>query len=377
MIEELEALQAKGLYRRLRTLSKGRGARAVWEGKEILLFCGNDYLGLSQHPRVVEAAEKALRTHGVGAGAARLISGTSELHTELEKALASFKEKERALVFGAGYLANVGVLSALAGEKDLILMDKLSHASLIDGARISQAALRVFPHKNYEQCERILKKGAGFRRRILVSDTLFSMDGDLADLTELIRLKKKYDCLLVLDDAHGIGVFGRGGRGVTEGREAEIDVIVGTLSKAFGVFGGFAVSSHTLVERMIHFSRSFIFATASPPLLLAASLEALHLIQEAPGLRERLWQNVDRVKAFLTQIGFALETRSPILPLLIGEEKEAVEVSEALLEQGIFIPAIRYPSVPKGKARLRLTVSAAHTEEDLERLFSGLSGVFK
>jgi glycine C-acetyltransferase/8-amino-7-oxononanoate synthase len=375
LAEELQELQAKGLYRKLKTLSRGRGTRAVWEGKEVILFCGNDYLGLSQHPSVVGAAREALDQYGAGAGAARLISGTSSLHTELEKELASFKQKERALVFGAGYLANLGVLGALAGEKDLIVMDKLSHASLIDGAKLSQATLRVFPHRNYEQCEKILEKADGFRRRMLVSDSVFSMDGDLADLSALVRLKEKYDCLLVVDDAHGIGIFGSEGRGVTEGWEEKIDAIVGTLSKALGVFGGFVAADEIFVERMINFSRSFIFATAPPPALAAAALEALRLIREVPKLRATLWQNVDRVRSVFAQKGFSLGERSPIVPLLIGEEAEAVRISEALLERGILIPAVRYPAVPKGKARLRVTVSADHREEDFEKLFKALSQV--
>jgi len=374
LTEELAELQAKGLFRKLRTLSHYRGTRADWEGKELILFCGNDYLGLSRHPRVIQAAHLALEKYGVGAGAARLISGTSDLHTQLEEELARFKGKERALVFGSGYLTNLGILSALAGEKDLIVMDKLCHASIIDGARLSGATLRFFPHKNYSRCDEILRNNDRFGKKILVSDSVFSMDGDLADLTELVWLKKKHDALLVIDDAHGIGVFGEMGQGVVDGGvKDEVDAIVGTLSKSLGVFGGFAAASAPLVETLINLSRTFIFATAPPPVLLAASLESLRLIQEDPSLREQLWQNVERVQRFLTGKGFKLQTLSPIFPILIGDENEAVRVSEALLDRGILIPAIRYPTVPRGKARLRLTVSAAHTEEDLTQLFRALS----
>ena len=375
VLQELDELREKGLYREPRTLEGHRGTRAVWRGKEILLFCGNDYLGLSRHPQVIHAAQEALQEYGIGAGAARLISGTTELHTRLEEKLARFKRKERALLFGTGYLANLGVLGALAGEKDLLVMDKLCHASLIDGTRLSLAALRIFPHKNYRQCEALLEKSRGYGRKILVSDAVFSMDGDSADLEELIRLKEKYGCLLVIDDAHGIGVLGLEGRGATEGFEEKIDVLTATLSKALGVFGGFAAASAVWVEHLINFSRSFIFATAPPPALQAASLEALRLIQEEPRLREKLWENIERVRVFLAQKGFRLETRSPILPILLGEEREALRISEELLQKGILIPAIRYPTVSKGKARLRLTVSAAHTEEDLERLFEALGEI--
>ncbi len=373
--EELQDLKARGLFRKIRTLTDWRGTRARWEGEELLLFCGNDYLGLSQNPSVIEAASKALREYGVGAGAARLISGTTQLHTTLETQIARFKRKENALVFGAGYLANLGALTALAGEKDLIVMDKLCHASLIDAARLSGARLRIFLHKNYDKAREILKNSTGFRRRVLVSDSVFSMDGDLADLSELVRLKKGYDAVLLVDDAHGTGVLGREGRGATEGFEKEIDVITGTFSKAFGVFGGFAAASGTLVQHLVNTARPFIFATAPPPSLMAAILESLRLISEAPALREKLWQNVKKVQNFLTRQGVETNPGSPIFPVLIGDEKEAVRISETLLEKGILLPAVRYPSVAKGKARLRLTVSAAHTDGDFEKLFRALEEV--
>jgi 8-amino-7-oxononanoate synthase len=381
LTEELEALRTQGLFRNLRTLSNLRSTHATWNGKELTLFCGNDYLGLARHPRVIQAAHEALAKYGVGAGAARLISGTSELHTELEEALARFKGKERALVFGSGYLANVGVLTALADQLDLIVMDKLCHASLIDGARLSGAKVRVYPHKNYERAGEILEgcrngPAPPYRRILLVSETVFSMDGDLADLGRLVRLKEKYQALLVVDDAHGTGVFGTKGRGAADGEVLEkIDVVVGTLSKALGVFGGFAAATNALVERFINFSRPFIFATAPPPALAAASLAALHVVQEERSLAERLWRNAQRVGNFLSANGFGAKSPSPIFPILIGRESEAVRISESLLNEGILIPAIRYPTVPKGKARLRLTVSAAHTDEDLDKLFRALDRV--
>ena len=375
-IQELEELCEKGLIRKLKSLSGHEGTRARWEGRELILFCGNDYLGLSRHPQVIEKTIQALKTYGAGAGASRLISGTSEVHSRLEKELAQFKRKEGALVFGSGYLANLGVLSALAGEKDLIVMDKLSHASLIDGARLSGASFRVFGHRRYEKCEEILKKSAAFSRRILVSDSVFSMDGDLADLDELVRLKEKYDCLLVIDDAHGIGVYGPEGRGATEGREEKIDFLVGTLSKSLGVFGGFVAASGLLIDHVINFSRPFIFATAPPAFMCQAALEALYLIQKEPSLRAKLWSNVKEIERSLPG-GMERTGGGPIFPLMIGDEKEALQISEELLEKGIFIPAIRYPTVQKGKARLRLTVSARHTQEDLKQLHRHCEAVFK
>ena len=372
LTEELETLRQKSLLRKLRTLTDHRGARAKFEGKEILLFCGNDYLGLSHDPRVIEVARQTLATQGVGAGAARLISGTTEFHPRLESELAKWMAAERALVFGAGYLANLGVLTALAGEKDLVVMDKLSHASLIDGARLSGAALRVFPHKNLSRLEEILKGASGFRRRVIVTDTVFSMDGDTADLEGLVSLKERYDSLLIVDEAHALGIFGKRGSGLSEerGLENQIDVRTGTLSKALGVFGGFAAASETLIESLVNFSRPFIFATAPPPALAAAALKALEILQSEPDLRKKLWQNVKRIGDRQTGVC------SPIIPIILGDEKRTVEISERLLEKGILIPAIRYPTVPRGKARLRLTVSAAHTEADLNQLFQALPEVF-
>ncbi|MBI2167547.1 MAG: 8-amino-7-oxononanoate synthase [Candidatus Omnitrophica bacterium] len=376
--EELETFRQKGLIRKLRTLSDCRGTHAFLEGRELILFCGNDYLGLSHDPRVIEAAREALATQGVGAGAARLISGTTEFHTRLESELAKWMSTERALVFGAGYLANLGVLTALAGEKDLVVMDKLSHASLIDGARLSGATFRVFPHKNLSRLEEILKSASGFRRRVIVTDAVFSMDGDRADLEGLVSLKERYDSLLIVDEAHALGIFGNRGSGLSEerGLENPIDVRVGTLSKALGVFGGFAAASETLIESLVNFSRPFIFATAPPPALAAAALKALEILQSEPDLRKKLWQNVkgigDRHLWGDRQTGVC----SPIIPIIIGDEKRTVEISERLLEKGILIPAIRYPTVPRGKARLRLTVSAAHTEADLNQLFQALPEVF-
>lgn len=368
--EELGEVRAKGLFRKLRTLSRIQGTHASWEGKEIVLFCGNDYLGLSQDERVKEAAREAIARYGVGAGAARLISGTSDLHTQLERELARFKTTERALIFGSGYLANVGALTALAGEEDLIVMDKLCHASLIDGAKLSGARIRTFPHKNYRRSEEILATAQGYRRKLLVSDSLFSMDGDWAELEELVRLKDRHGAILVVDDAHAIGIFGSRGQGLVDERyRGRVDVTAGTLSKAFGVFGGFLAGSEEIVESLINFSRPFLFATSPPPALMAACLTSLRLIEEEPFLRERLWKNVDAVREFLRGKGRPSGYRSPILPIPVGDEKEAVRISEELLEKGVLVPAIRYPTVPRGKARLRLTVSAAHTDEDLEKLF--------
>lgn len=371
--EELDLIRQKDLYRTLRTLEDRGAVRARYEGKDLTLFCGNDYLGLSHHPRVIEALKKAADQYGAGSGASRLISGTSLPHTKLEEKIAQFKNKKAALVYTAGYLANSGVLTALAGEKDLIVMDKLCHASLIDGARLSGAEVRVFPHKNYERCEELLKGATCSGKKILVSDTVFSMDGDFAELSELIRLKKKYDCLLIVDDAHGTGVAGASGRGATEGYEEDLDVIMGTLSKAIGVVGGFAATSSSIREMLINVSRPFIFATALPAAVCAAAQEAFQVIESTPDLRIRLWFNVQRLRLGLEKLGWTMPAEPfPILPLMIGSEKEAVQKAEKLLKAGFLVPAIRTPSVSKGKARLRVTVSAAHNSQDIDCLIEAL-----
>ena len=262
--QDLRSLKEKSLYRQLRVLQDHKGTRAKLDGREIILFCGNDYLGMSRHPRVIAAAHKAIDRYGVGARSARLIAGTTEAHASLEKKIAGFKHKESSLVFGSGFLANLGILTAFAGKEDVVIMDKLCHASLIDGARLSGAEIRVFPHKHYEKCEEILKKCTA-RRKLLITENVFGMDGDRADLKELIRLKKKYGALLIVDDAHGTGVFGKSGPGATARFSKGIDVIMGTLSKAIGGLGGFVAADKALIDHLINFARPFIFATALPP----------------------------------------------------------------------------------------------------------------
>ena len=375
--EELEELRAKDLYRKIRTLDPLQGAWARWEGRDILLFCGNDYLGLSRHPRVLQAAREALKSHGMGSGAARLISGSSGFHEQLETKIAAFKQKEKALLFTAGYLANLGILTALAGQGDCIVMDKLCHASIIDGARLSGAQIRVFPHKNYERLDEILKGSAGFQKRIVVTDTVFSMDGDIADLETLGCLREKYGFMLVVDDAHGTGVLGPQGGGATEGKISEkVDIVMGTLSKAAGCFGGFAAASGELIDYLINFSRPFIYATSLPPVICASALEALRVMETEPAIRERLWKIARDLHERLGALGLEMEPlTSPIIPIKIGSEKEAVRISQSLLEQGVLVPAIRTPTVPKGKARLRVTASALHEEKDIERLVLALKKI--
>lgn len=372
---DTEKLKKENLYRRLRILEKNEGTRAVFDGREIILFCGNDYLGMSRHPRVLAAAHKAIDRYGVGARSARLIAGTTDAHAALEKKIAQFKKKESALVFGSGFLTNLGILTTFAGKNDTIVMDKLCHASLIDGARLSGAEIRVFPHKNYKKCEEILAKDS-FGRKLLVTENVFGMDGDRADLRELIRIKKKHRAFLVVDDAHGTGIFGRNGLGATGRFSKEIDVIMGTLSKAIGGLGGFAAADRVLIDHLINFARPFIFATALPPVLCETAREAFCVIEEEPELVKRLWSNIRKVHGGLIKAGFQIENpESAVLPVIIGEEKEAMKVFEKLSARGVFVPAVRYPTVPKGKARLRITVSAAHTDADIDFLLKAVKGL--
>ena len=382
-LQDLNSLKEKNLYRKLRVLEDHEGTRATFEGRKILLFCGNDYLGMSRHPRVIAAAHKAIDRYGVGARSARLIAGTTDAHARLEKKIAEFKNKESALVFGSGFLANLGILTAFAGKDDVVIMDKLCHASLIDGARLSGAEIRVFPHKNYAKCEEILKKCTA-RRKLLITENVFGMDGDRADLKELVRLKEKYVALLIVDDAHGTGVFGKDGsaalngqaslarsdgRGATAAFSKGIDVIMGTLSKALGGLGGFVAADKVLIDHLTNFARPFIFATALPPVLCEAAREALCVVEEEPALIKKLWENIRQVHEGLTKLGFSIpQPESAIIPIIFGDEKKALEAFETLLKQGLFVPAVRYPTVPKGKARLRVTVSAAHTPQDIQAL---------
>ena len=372
--EELEELRAKNLYRRLKTIEGIEGVNATIEGKIVLLFCGNDYLGLSQHAEVIEAAQEVLNTHGVGAASARLISGTSEWHSLLESRLARFLGKESALVFSTGYLANLGALSALVHPEDTIILDKLCHASLIDAAQLAGATTRIYPHKNLDYLEKILK-GIKSGRAWIVTDSLFSMDGDLAPLPELVNLKERFGAFLVLDEAHGTGVFGDRGRGVSEhfGVMDKIDVHIGTLSKALGAAGGFVAGEKVLIDYLVNRARPFIFETAPPSAICAAAVKALEIMEREPGLRFKLWENVKRLRSGLKAAGAPLlEGESPIVPVVVGTEERALAAAEFLYRAEFLVPAVRYPTVSHGKARLRITVSAVHAEDEIDDLISAV-----
>jgi 8-amino-7-oxononanoate synthase len=371
---ELEQLRADGLYRTLRTVASAQGPRIVLDGREFLNFSSNDYLGLSNDPVLKRAAAEAIEKYGVGAGASRLVSGNLEPYRQLEDKLARFKNKEAAIVFGSGYAANVGTITALVGEGNVVILDKLDHASIIDGARQSGATIRVYPHKNLKKLEDILQQSQNFRRKLIVTETVFSMDGDLAPLAEIVALKEKHGAWLMIDEAHATGLYAKNRRGLAEatGVEDKIDVTLGTLSKALGCAGGFVVGSQTLIDYLRNRARSLIYSTALPPAVCAAGAAAVDFVMSDVGheRRDQLWHNVSELKNGLSTLGIQNESRSPIIPVIVGDERKAVSISQQLYDRGIFVPAIRFPTVPKGKARLRVTASAAHSMEDIRRFIN-------
>jgi 8-amino-7-oxononanoate synthase len=364
---DLDRLRADGLYRQLRDVASAQGSRLIIDGREFLNFSSNDYLGLANDPVLKRAGTAAIEKFGVGAGASRLICGNLEPYRLLEERLLRFKNKEAAVVFGSGYAANVGTITALLGEGDVVILDKLDHASIIDGARQSGAAIRVYPHKNLKKLEDILRSVEA-RRVLIITETVFSMDGDLAPLPEIVALKEKYGAWLMVDEAHASGLYAPNRRGLAEavGVEDKIDVTLGTLSKALGCAGGFVVGSQPLIDYLRNRARSLIYSTALPPATVAAAAAAVDFVMSDAGneRRDRLWRNVSEVKNGLK---IQTESRSPIIPVIIGDEQAAVDVSQKLYERGIFVPAIRFPTVPKGKARLRVTVTAGHSSEDIRQ----------
>jgi 8-amino-7-oxononanoate synthase len=367
---ELSSLKEAGFYRKMVSCaSSATGPRVTIDGRQVLLLASNDYLGLAAHPRMKSRAQEATARWGTGSGASRLISGNTALFDQLETALARFKKTEAALVFNTGYMANAGLLQSLAGPEDVIFSDELNHASIIDGCRLSHARIKVYPHRDMQALEGLLKQCRFARRRIIVTDGVFSMDGDLAPLPELAALSHIYEAALIVDDAHGTGALGPTGRGTLEhfGLAGRPDIIVmATLGKALGSFGACIAGSRDLREYLINRARSFIFTTALPPAAAAAALEALQILQDEPELRHRLADNADFMRAGLSALGFnTLDSCTQIIPLLIGEQEKAVAMARRLFEEGIFIQAIRPPTVPKGSSRLRITVMAGHMRHDL------------
>ncbi len=365
----LNDMESRHLRRRMTELESGVGPVVQIDGRPVLLLASNDYLGLARHPSIVQAAVDATKQFGAGAGAARLISGTLPPHAELEQRLAKFKGSDRALTFGSGYLANVGTIPALVGKGGLILADRLCHASLIDGCRLSGADFRIYRHRDMDHLKSLLAGRRSARRTLVVTDGVFSMDGDLAPLPELSRLCQTHGAELYVDDAHGTGVMGAGGRGTIEHfhLESAIPFHMGTLSKALGSCGGFIAGPESLTQYVMNAGRSFLFTTAPTPGSAAAAAEALTIVQREPERRTRLWANRQRLFAGLGQLGFRLSpSESPILPILVGQADKTVAFAEALLRRGVFAPAIRPPTVPESTSRIRVTITSEHTAAQID-----------
>jgi len=368
--EELDELHESGLFRSMRLIHGAQSGRVVLDGREVLLLCSNDYMGLADHPALKEAAIRAVERYGTGSGASRLVSGNMEPHLELEARIASFKGTEAALLFNSGYAANTGIIPAIAGRGDVIFSDRLNHASIVDGALLSRARLVRYPHNDIAALRRVMAETETRGRRLIVSDGVFSMDGDLARLSELVALKREFDALLMVDDAHGTGVLGDRGQGSGELSQVmeEIDIHMGTFGKALGSFGAYAAASREIVDYLVNRARSFIFSTALPPAVPAASIAALDLVDSKEGgvLRKRLAENVALFRSALRSSGFnTMGSESQIIPLFVGEAGPTMEFSRLLLAEGIFVQGIRPPTVPPGSCRLRCTVMATHTKEDL------------
>lgn len=377
--EQLQTLRARSLHRRLREIGSAQGPEIEIVGRQLINFSSNDYLGLANDPILREAAIAAIEKFGVGAGASRLISGTQSPHVELENALTKWKRAPAAIVFSSGYAAAVGTIPALAGKEDIVILDKLCHASLIDGARLSGATLRVFPHNHLGKLESHLEwaqREHPQSRCLVVTESVFSMDGDRVSLGDLIDLKNRFGAVLLLDEAHAVGVLGPHGRGLAAElkRESQVDVQLGTLSKALGVSGGYICGSRSLIDWLINRARSFIFTTAPPPALAAAATAAIEFLDSEEGEARRiaLWQRIVRLKQELPSQPATKNSGSAILPWIVGDEQRALDLARALRQEGFLVPAIRYPTVARGAARLRIAASAAHTEQQIVKLGEAL-----
>ena len=366
---ELDSLKQQNLYRPLRILEDAQKARTTFDGRSVVNLSSNNYLGLTTHPRLRERAREALDRFGVGSGSVRTIAGTMEIHMELERRLADFKKVEAVVVFQSGFAANAGTVSAILGKDDVVISDALNHASIIDGSRLSRAAIKVFPHKDVDAARAIVEDLPVSQRKLLITDGVFSMDGDLGALPQLCQLAEDTGCIMMVDDAHASGVFGRNGRGTVDHFEmhGRVDIQVGTLSKAMGALGGYVAGTRDLIEFLYHRARPFLFSTSHPPAVAAACIAALDVLTDEPEIIERLWDNTRFFKKGLTDLGFDTGlSESPITPVIAGESGKAMRLSDRLFEEGVFAQAIAFPTVARDKARVRTIVTATHTREDLQ-----------
>jgi len=370
LVDEVEALKREGLYTTIRTIGSPQGAWIVVDGKKVLNMCANNYLGFANHPKLKEAAKKAIDDFGVGPAAVRTIAGTMSLHLELEEKLAKFKGAEATISFQSGFNANLATIPAIVGKEDAIFSDELNHASIIDGCRLSRATIIRYAHRDPDDLEKKLREEGGkYRRKLVVTDGVFSMDGDIAPLPEIAEITDKYDALLMVDDAHGEGVLGKGGRGIVDhfGLHGRVHIEIGTLSKAFGVMGGYVAGSKALIEFLKQKGRPFLFSSAVTPADVAACIAAVDILMESDELVRKLWDNASYFKKGMVERGFDIgHSETPITPVMLGEAPLAQEFSRRLFEEGIFAQAIGYPTVPRGKARIRVMISATHSREDLD-----------
>jgi glycine C-acetyltransferase len=382
----LDELKAKGTHFRLRVLDDQQAPVCHYDGKEVINLASNNYLGLANHPKLVQASLQATRELGVGSGAVRTIAGTMRIHMELEEKIARFKNVEACVVFQSGFAANAGTVSAILGKEDFILSDELNHASIIDGARLSRAKIKVFRHKDVAHCEELLKEIENEPgHKLVITDGVFSMDGDIGPVDKLAALAEKYGAIMMVDDAHASGVLGRNGRGSIDhfGMHGRVDVQVGTLSKAIGALGGYVCGSKDLIDYLYHRARPFLFSTSHPPSVAATCIAAFEILEQEPERIEQLWSNTRYFQGELKHAGFNIggvntpATETPITPVIIGEGRAAMEYSRALFEEGIMGTGIGFPTVPEGKARIRLILTSEHTKAQMDRALETLERVAK
>ena len=366
---ELNTLRQQGLYRSLRILESRQEAESKFDGKTVVNLSSNNYLGLTTHPKLIEAAIQAIRDFGVGSGSVRTIAGTMAIHMELERRLAEFKKTEAVVVFQSGFAANAGTVASILTKDDVVISDALNHASIIDGSRLSRAAIKVFPHKDVAAARTILQELPATQRKLLITDGVFSMDGDLGRLPELCDLAEEFGCIMMVDDAHASGVFGANGRGTVDhfNMHGRVDIQVGTLSKAIGSLGGYVAGSRNFIEFLYHRARPFLFSTSHPPSVAASCLAAIDVLEQEPEIIDRLWDNTRFFKAGLASLGFDTGgSESPITPVIAGEGSRAMKLSDRLFEEGVFAQGIAFPTVARDKARVRTIVTATHTKDELQ-----------
>jgi glycine C-acetyltransferase len=369
LADDLEQLKAQGLYRHLRVLEDEQRAHTTFDGRSVVNLSSNNYLGLTTHPKLREKALEAIERYGVGTGSVRTIAGTMSLHVELERRLAEFKHTEATVVFQSGFTANAGTVSAILTKEDVVISDELNHASIIDGCRLSRAAIKVFPHRDADAARKILRELPPGQRKLLITDGVFSMDGDLGALPDLCAAAEEYGAIMMVDDAHASGVFGKNGRGTVDhfGLHGRVDVQVGTLSKAIGALGGYVAGSTAFIEFLHHRARPFLFSTSHPPSVTATCLAALDVLLEEPQIIDRLWENTRFFKKGLVDLGFNTgASESPITPVIVGDGALCMKLSDRLFQEGVFAQGIAFPTVAKDKARVRTIVTATHTRDDLQ-----------